>query len=250
MSFKSILTTINNGNRNKKTKEDQIYMEKANNNNKEIIKEIKKDSDTNKNININKGKNLKKKRYHKREKNMRLQRNKKNMKTTTTNKTNKQHFLKKKQTEVNYRHRDDPWGDKLTKSNLWPGETEQTTIRIMTQNVNGISHFYDYYEWDHVLHTMHQDQVDILGITEVNLDLSKPAVKYKLIQRAKKLDNNFRMAMSASKYKSDNEAFKMGGTMTITKGNWSGRITKSGQDKLGRWSFIDMTGKNGKKYEL
>ena len=77
MSFKSILTTINNGNRNKKTKEDQIYMEKANNNNKETIKEIKKDSDTNKNININKGKNLTKKRYHKKEKNMRLQRNKK-----------------------------------------------------------------------------------------------------------------------------------------------------------------------------
>ena len=77
MSFKSILTTINNGNRNKKTKEDQIYMEKANNNNKEIIKEIKKDSDTNKNININKENNLTKKRYHKKEKNMRLQRNKK-----------------------------------------------------------------------------------------------------------------------------------------------------------------------------
>ena len=71
-----------------------------------------------------------------------------------------------------------------------------------------------------------------------------------MMNKAKKLDRNIRLAMSSSKHKNTNKAFKMGGTITASRGNWSGRVTKCGKDELGRWSYLDMTGKNEKKVRI
>ena len=203
--------------------------------------------------NINNKERKPRKRYHKGQQQRRIiQKNQIELEKKTTKKAKEEkQFIqsKQRQSKINPTS-NEPWGDDLNYSQLWPGLTEQKTIRILSQNLNGISSFHDFIEWEYILNNMHGKQTDIAGFTEVNLDLNKPKVKMELLERAKKMDQNIKIATSSSKYKNNNEMFKMGGTLTITRGNWSGRITKSGNDKLGRWSYMILTGKNGKKLKV
>ena len=85
---------------------------------------------------------------------------------------------------------------------------------------------------------------------EANLDLKKPVVMEQLYTRLKKIDPHAKLTKSISASKFSETHFKMGGTIMLTRGNWSGHIQKQGSDKLGRWSFQTMEGKDGKKITI
>ena len=65
-----------------------------------------------------------------------------------------------------------PWGDVLTTTREWP-RNEDNQFRIFGQNVNGVSYFNEYIEWEMLLNYMDEFQVDSFCINEVNLDLNK-----------------------------------------------------------------------------
>ena len=73
-------------------------------------------------------------------------------------------------------------------------------------------------------------QVDIACLTEVNLDLTKAEVRYALMEKAKMLDKGMKLVMTSSKHSINNKPNKRGGIMTIVRGNWSGRVKKSGSN--------------------
>ena len=154
---------------------------------------------------------------------------------------------KKKQNTTMY---NEPFGEEIKINSRWPAMGKERIIRVYSQNVNGISCKSDYSEWEILLDCLNDKQVDIACLTEVNLDLTIPEVKYKLIEKAKKLDKNIKIVMTASKTKTHGQASKRGGVMTIIRGNWSSRICQSGMDKLGRWTYIMMQGKKGKKIKI
>ena len=56
--------------------------------------------------------------------------------------------------------------------------------------------------------------------------------------------------MTASKTTVNDSYTKRGGLLTWTIGNWLGRIIDSGSDKLGRWTYVTMTGKNNRKLTI
>ena len=56
--------------------------------------------------------------------------------------------------------------------------------------------------------------------------------------------------MTGSKTKVQNSKTKRGGMITMTRGNWPGRIIDSGTEKLGRWTYITLTGKNNRKLTI
>ena len=157
---------------------------------------------------------------------------------------------KKQKKKQEYKQCNEPFGDKMTQSSRWPNSNRERIIRVYSQNVNGISARSDYSEWEILLDCLHEKQVDIACLTEVNLDLNIPEVKYKLIEKAKKLDKNIKIVMTASKTTTHGYSSKRGGIMTIIRGNWSSRICKSGEDKLGRWTYIMMQGKKGKMIKI
>ena len=99
-----------------------------------------------------------------------------------------------------------------------------------------------------LLEYLDEMQVDIAGLTEINLDLQNPAVRQKLQSKGKNMDRHIKMTLFSSKFKGKGmqTEYKMGGTTTLTRGNWSGRIVKAGSDKLGRWTYQIFAGKNGK----
>ena len=156
---------------------------------------------------------------------------------------------KAKSKEIANKKRDDSleWvGDKMVRNNVWPSPKKQGTIRVFTINMNGITYYNNYLEWEISMAFLMDMQVDIYGITETNLDFENKEVKHEFIQKAKYFDKYMKIAVSASKQKVGQTPFKMGGTATGINGGWSGRVEKSGSDKLGRWSYITVRAKKGK----
>ena len=135
-------------------------------------------------------------------------------------------------------------GDVMTFSEEWPNNDKCKTLRIFNINLNGVTYHNQFLEWEMTVAFLMDMQVDVFGLTEINLDLNNGIVKDNFVQAAKHFDPYLRMAMSSSLQKVGDSPFKMGGTVTGTNGCWSGRLSRQGQDKLGRWSFMSLLGKN------
>ena len=142
------------------------------------------------------------------------------------------------------------YGDELTCSKSWPDSTINNTIRIYGQNINGISRYTEYNEWEIMMDELCKQQVDIACLTEINLDVNKSTVKYKLIEQAKKLDKNCSLTMATSKSNISESESKRGGSLIMTRGNWSGREIEKGSEKLGRWTYTTLGGKGNKKLTI
>ena len=138
-------------------------------------------------------------------------------------------------------------GDIMTFDEEWPNVDKRRTLRIFHINLNGVTYQNDYLEWEMTLAFLMDMQVDIFGLTEINLDLNNGMVKDNVIQRGKHFDNYMQMATSSSRQTVGKSPFKMGGTITGTNGCWSGRINEQGSDGLGRWSYQKLQAKRGKQ---
>ena len=136
-------------------------------------------------------------------------------------------------------------GDTMTFEEGWPNIDRRQTMRIFHINLNGISHYNKYLEWEMTLAFLMDMQVDIFGLTEVNLDMANGEVKDNFIQCGKHFDAYMRLSTLSSLQKVGESPFKMGGTVTGTNGCWSGRLKKQGSDILGRWSYLSLEARYG-----
>ena len=141
------------------------------------------------------------------------------------------------------------WGDKIHLSETWPSTEERSWIRLFHINTHGVCQFNDLVEWEMIIGFLMELQVDIFGLTEINLDLNKPKVVDSLQQKTQRYDQYLKLACSASKLNLDSD-FKMGGTITGVNGVWSGRLEAQGSEPMGRWSYITLTGKQGRKFTV
>ena len=142
------------------------------------------------------------------------------------------------------------WGDDMTNEEQWPVTTGLSTIRIYGQNLNGVSKQNEYVEWELMLDHLDNMQVDIACLTEINLDITKPAVKYNMIEKMKKMDKNAQIVFAGSKTAKGDSEVKRGGTAILVRGSWAGRIIKKGSERLGRWAYIEMIGKKNKRIKI
>ena len=143
-----------------------------------------------------------------------------------------------------------PWGDILTTSSQCPLNTEEKTIRIKGQNVNGLLYYNDYIEWEMVLTYMDEFQADVICLVEPNLDMNKPKVKEEKFTCLKKMDKYAKLTKSASPLIYNKSEFKMGGTLMYSRGNWSGHVLEHGSEQLGQWSYQTFEGKSGKQVTI
>ena len=138
-------------------------------------------------------------------------------------------------------------GDVMTFDEGWPNTDKRKTIRIFSINLNGVTYQNNFLEWEMTIAYLMDMQVDVFGLTEINLDLNNGIIKDKFVQSGKQFDPYIRMATSSSLQKLGETPFKMGGTVTGTNGCWSGRINKQGSDDMGRWSYLSLQAKHGKQ---
>ena len=141
-------------------------------------------------------------------------------------------------------------GDKMTFDDDWPNEKKDGTIRVFTINMNGVTYHNKFLEWEISIVFLMDMQIDIFGLTEINLDLENRIVCDEFIQKVQHFDKYMKMAVSSSKQKVGSTPFKMGGMATGANGGWSGQVQTSGSDKLGRWSFTALRAKKGKMINI
>ena len=137
-------------------------------------------------------------------------------------------------------------GETMNFDQEWPNVDKRKTMRIFHINLNGVTSHNNYLEWEMTMAFLMDMQVDVYGLTEINLDLNNGMIRDTFIQSGKHFDNYMRMATSSSLQKVGNTPFKMGGTVTGTNGCWSGRIISQGSDELGRWSYVKLQTRHGK----
>jgi hypothetical protein len=68
--------------------------------------------------------------------------------------------------------KNDWFGDKMLFHDHWPTGEYTETIRIAAININGIAKHLDWLEWDTTIKTMYTLQIDMLGVTEPNVNFN------------------------------------------------------------------------------
>ena len=138
-------------------------------------------------------------------------------------------------------------GDTMLYDEGWPNNDQRKTLRLFHINLNGVTYQNDLLEWEMTIAFLMDMQVDVFGLTEINLDLNKGKVKDDFIQAGKHFDPYIKLATSASLQTVGASPFKMGGTVTGSNGCWSGRITSQGCDSLGRWTYMSLQARKGRQ---
>ena len=143
------------------------------------------------------------------------------------------------------------WGDEIRERANWPKHEESGSnyIRIMHLNANGITTKNEFVEWEMLLQSLHESQVDVFCINETNVDTRQSIVQFKVRDLAKQKDRHMYLNMSSSKQTPlKRESYsKPGGTMIGIRGQWAGRVIQTskneGKDDMGRWTVTHMKGK-------
>jgi exonuclease III len=141
------------------------------------------------------------------------------------------------------------FGDELKFNENWSSGEYNETFRVGSVNINGISKQLNWIEWEIIVQTMSTLQLDMLGLTEPNINFNNKRTLYHLKDLAKKTDKHLQISTSCSNQLNFTEK-KMGGTMSILAGRWAGRKDSIGQDSKGRWSSITLTGKQNRNITL
>ena len=121
------------------------------------------------------------------------------------------------------------WGDTMDKK-------DTTTIRVFCQNINGIKYDELGGETEEIGHFMEKNEIDVMGITEHNVDNRSEKVVSTIYQALQRVSRTFTHVLGGTETKTET-TYKPGGTMIISRGNIRGRITEKGKDKLGRWTY-------------
>ncbi len=90
------------------------------------------------------------------------------------------------------------YGDKLVKHNNWETGEHTDTIRVCLININGIAQDLNWIEWDTTLRSMYSLQVDILGITEPNINFKNRHVQSTIKDIGKAFERNIQISTSCS----------------------------------------------------
>ena len=133
---------------------------------------------------------------------------------------------------------EDWWGDEMERK-------QEGTLRIYHQNVNGMK--YDRLGGDMgwYAHYMVDQQIDIMGISEHNVDNCSPKVITTALEAIRRISREIDMNMGGTKSKTETP-YKPGGTLSLVQGNMRGRVTDKGKDSMGRWVYERLRGKKGK----
>ena len=131
----------------------------------------------------------------------------------------------------------DHWGDQIHKK-------DKNTFRIYFQNINGIQPN-QIERWENIVHTTTNIfNSDLVGLCETGLNWQKYYLRTKLQQAIRSSKNKNINIIHSKNTASSTTSFLPGGTLLLTKDNWTGRIVKPLSDPahMGRWS--------GAKYRL
>ena len=81
------------------------------------------------------------------------------------------------------------WGDEIQINDQWPTPMKQN-IRILFANLGGLSHKNDFLDVDILMQHCAECQIDIIMLTEINLNLTQGRMRQKLREAFKRYDRH------------------------------------------------------------
>ena len=134
----------------------------------------------------------------------------------------------------NTKQQNTAWGDTI-------GAKPTDVTRIYSQNVNGIRLEKDGGQFKEICHIHQEVQADIFCIQEHNLDTNQYQVKQIMHQTTRRHWQRSRLNLASSPITFPG-TWKPGGTAILSTGSITGRITETGIDEWGRWSYQTYQG--------
>jgi hypothetical protein len=124
-------------------------------------------------------------------------------------------------------------------------------MRLLLQNPNKISARDDFVDFQYICQRMLAHDVDIFGLSETGVDWKQGYPRNRFNNILRDFWPHSRLIGSTSNIPSK-EVVQYGGTCTVVTDKWTGRIESSGSDPqgLGRWSYVRLNGKNGRRVTI
>jgi exonuclease III len=126
-------------------------------------------------------------------------------------------------------------------SNKWKSQV----IRIYFQNVNGLRTYDGDADILDSFYQMENIRADIFGFAETKLDCHHPKVRSLIHQAKGKIWEHSKITTSSSTC-SWNSLHKPGGTLLGVTGPLVGRVRETITDPLGRWTGVELLGRDGR----
>jgi len=122
------------------------------------------------------------------------------------------------------------------------------TFRVLARNVNTMSNANNYLSWKAAAHAIDTSEADAIAFQETNLAWNK--IHRKRIHSIFKSPTSNAVISTSSSSEISSSSHQRGGTLQAILGDWSSRSVQIGQDAsgLGRWSFIELQGKEDYRY--
>lgn len=132
-----------------------------------------------------------------------------------------------------------------TSENQW----QDQTIRLYFQNVNGLRMLDSGTDILETFLQLQDIQADIFGIVETQLNCRAPDVQNVLQQCKRRVWPHCKI-FSCSSDEEWQQQRKPGGTLIGVTGHLVGRVKHKCDDKYGRWSRVDLLGRNGRTISI
>jgi exonuclease III len=136
-----------------------------------------------------------------------------------------------------------PWGDEM----VYP--KRKNTVRLYCQNINGLKLDEQGGDLNAINEFLNIYQCDLVGFSEINLDVSKYKVRKFLSDTLNKSfdANQYSVATSEIPFQTN---YKPGGTMTAIFNDVVGRWHSKYADPMGRWSTVSVSGRKSRVIHL
>ena len=128
---------------------------------------------------------------------------------------------------------------------------ETQTFRILGQNINGISPRHNFNKWREILQSTITHEVDLLCLSETNLEWRHPHVSERMTTITKHFFRHSRLTTASSSIRFE-RMFKPGGVAALLTNEWTGRLITCDSDPsgLGRWTTVMLAGKHHRKIAI
>ena len=113
-------------------------------------------------------------------------------------------------------------------------------------NVDGISAREGMVEYQNVLGAFKHMEAGMFSVSEHTLDTTQSRVRRRMYDLKIKVDAYAKIEAGSCGGETTESWWKPGGTLLGISGRWASRLKEQGSDRMGRWSWMDLRGKNNK----
>ena len=126
------------------------------------------------------------------------------------------------------------------------GSEASEIISFEHVNINGINSHDNFVELSNTMGIIETMETGVFSVVETQWDTTCPKFYTMIKQKIKAKDTYAKVSFASNLDEEYLTSWKPGGTLIGASERWASRVNKSGNNKLGRWSWLDMRVEKGR----